>query len=92
MRCRLRETTSVIVAVQQSPRLSVMLIDTGRGSSASAVTEVGRQFAVECCRDDVTSLGPDVDVPSIAKSHEAVAEFGFDADLENVCTSHDMTR
>ena len=54
--------------------------------------EVGRQFAVECCRDHVTRPGADVDVPFIAKSREAVAEFGFDADLENVCTSHDMTQ
>ena len=38
MRCRLRETTSVIVAVQESPRLSVMLIGVPRGSSASAAT------------------------------------------------------
>ena len=56
MRCWLRQTTSVIVAVQESP--------------------------VECCRDDVASPGADVDVPFIAKSREAVAEFGFDADLE----------
>ena len=42
MRCRLRETTSVIVAVQQPPRLSVMLIGAGRGSSASAATPVRR--------------------------------------------------
>ena len=54
--------------------------------------EVGREFAVECCRDDVASPGADVDVPFIAKSREAVAEFGFDADLEYVCTSHDMTQ
>ena len=38
MRCRLRETTSVIVAVQEPPRLSVMLIGVPRGSSASAAT------------------------------------------------------
>ena len=54
--------------------------------------EVGREFAVECRRDDVTSPGADVDVPFIAKPREAVTEFGFDADLENVCTPHDMTQ
>ena len=32
--------------------------------------EVGRQFAVECCRDDVTNPGADVDAPLIAKSHD----------------------
>ena len=32
--------------------------------------EVGRQFAVECCRDGVTSSGADVDAPLIAKSHD----------------------
>ena len=47
--------------------------------------EVGREFAVECRRDDVTSPGVDVDVPFIPKLREAVAEFRFDADLENVC-------
>ena len=36
MRCWLRETTSVIVAVQESPRLSVMLIGVPRGSSGCA--------------------------------------------------------
>ena len=54
--------------------------------------EVGRQFAVECCRDDPASPGADVDVPLIAKPRDAVAEFAFDADLENVCTLHDMTQ
>ena len=29
--------------------------------------EVGRQFAVECCRDGVTGPGTDVDAPLIAK-------------------------
>ena len=38
MRWRLRETTSVMVAVQQPPRLSVMLIGVPRGSSGSAAT------------------------------------------------------
>ena len=38
MRCWLRETTSVTVAVQEPPRLSVMLIGVPRGSSASAAT------------------------------------------------------
>ncbi len=108
------------MAVQEPPRLSVMLIGVPRGSSASAATsgpssaapqpssslrvlqageglsrrrlEVGREFAVECCRDDVASPSADVDVPFIAKSREAVAEFGFDADLEDVYTSHDMTQ
>ena len=120
MRCRLRETTSVIVAVQQPPRLSVMLIgrgarvlrergDTGPSSTAPQPSpslqgfpageglslrrlEVGRQFTVECCRDDVTSPGAGVDVPFIPKPREAVAEFGFDADLKHVCTPHDMTQ
>ena len=54
--------------------------------------EVGRQFTVECCGDDPARPGADVDVPFIPQSRESVAEFGFDADLENVCTSHDMTR
>ena len=118
MRYWLRETTSVIVAGQEPPRLSVMLIGVPRGSSASAATsgpsstapqpssslqglqpakgglslrrlEVGREFAVECRRDDVTSPGADVDVPFIAKPREAVAEFGFDADLET--SAHRMT-
>ncbi len=92
MRCWLRETTSVIVAVQEPPRL---VGDADRGSTrvlregggigsvehgAPAVVElagspageglslrrleVGREFAVECRRDDVASPGADVDVPS----------------------------
>ena len=120
MRCLLRETTSVIAAVQE-PLPAVG--DADRGSArilreprdigsvengAPAVPElaaspageglslrrleVGREFAVECRRDDVTSPGADVDVPFIAKSRETVAEFGFDADLEDVCTSLDMTQ
>ena len=63
----------------------------GEGLSVRRL-EVGRQFTVECCRDDVTSPGADVDAAFIAKSREAVAQFGFDADLEHVCTSHDMTQ
>ena len=29
--------------------------------------------------------------PPSLRSREAVAQFGFDADLEHVCTTHDMT-
>ena len=120
MRCWLRETTSLLVAVQEPPRLSVMLIGVSarvlreRGDigsvkhGAPAVVKLagspageglslrrlegGREFPVERCRDDVASPGADVDVPFIAKSREAVAELGFDADLEDVCTAHDMRR
>ena len=54
--------------------------------------EVGRQFAVECCRDDPVSPGAGVDAVFIAQSREALADVVFDADLEDVCTWHDMTR
>ena len=64
---------------------------TGEGLSLRRV-EVGRQFTVECRRDDPARPGADVHVPFIAKSRQAAAEFGLDADLENVCTSHDMTQ
>ena len=78
----------MIVAVQQPPRLSVMLIGAGRGSSASAATPGPSSTAPQ----PSASPGADVDVPFIPKPREAVAEFGFDADLEHVCTPHDMTQ
>ena len=39
-------------------------------------SEVGRQFTDQCCREDVTRPGADVDVPLNPQSREAVAEFG----------------
>ena len=45
MRCWLRETTSVIVAVQQPPRLSVMLIGAGAGGLQSGRRPAERPLA-----------------------------------------------